>query len=115
MDQSTLPPGISLDSQGKIFGTPTQVAASSVTPEVSWVQWNAPSSYGNIALGRFKYAKSVTGKIQVPGLGEVAVSLNGEILSESVFNKNDGGAIWISDNIAFFITRNRFRIDFRNY
>ena len=98
IDQSTLPPGVSANSQGKIFGTPTQVASSSGTPEVYWVQWNSPSSYPFTTP--YNHARATTGKINIPGGVQIEVTLSGEILKNaSAFGVNDGGLFWGPPNV----------------
>ena len=98
IDQSTLPPGVSANSQGKIFGTPTQVASSSGTPEVYWVQWNSPSSYP--FTSPYNHARATTGKINIPGGVQIDVTLSGEILKNvSAFGVNDGGLFWGPPNV----------------
>jgi hypothetical protein len=97
VDETTLPPGVSTDGNGKIFGIPTQIASLNEPAKVYWVQWTKPSSYpfSYTAYPSWaKYAKSTNGKIEIPGGGVIDVSLNGEILNQSQFNLNDGGIVW---------------------
>ena len=72
-----------------LAGIPSSQVGATSAPTLGWIQWTNPGTFGQTATkpvigGNYKFARTASGQLQLPGGNLVYVKFEGEVVAKDV-------------------------------